>query len=181
MSTTLKIDNINQLLEENRAMVGVASSPTCLYILHLIRSRPEITLDQINTEFTFRSGTAEDWLKHILEVGLVELKDSKYCLTPLGERKLALTDVSLEELGGTEIPGTEDVPNKLPDSYRLDPIPLGKGATSVTFRAIHPFNIINKRQIARNVTSPVIKAQVVVVSIRCSDAVGALSPHTVSD
>lgn len=136
MSTTLKIDNINQLLEENRAMVGVASSPTCLYILHLIRSRPEITLDQINTEFTFRSGTAEDWLKHILEVGLVELKDSKYCLTPLGERKLALTDVSLEELGGTEIPGTEDVPNKLPDSYRLDPIPLGKGATSVTFRAI---------------------------------------------
>jgi hypothetical protein len=136
MSTTLKIDNINQLLEENRAMVGVASSPTCLYILHLIRSRPEITLDQINTEFTFRSGTAEDWLRHILEVGLVELKDSKYSLTQLGERKLALTDISLEELGGTEILGTEDVPNKLPDSYRLDSIPLGKGATSVTFRAI---------------------------------------------
>jgi hypothetical protein len=136
MSTTLKIDNINQLLDENRAMAGVTSSPTCMYILHLIRSRQGITLNQINNEFTFRHGTAEDWLRHILEVSLVELKDSKYYLTPLGERKLALTDVLLEELGGAEISGTEDVPNKLPDSYRLDSIPLGKGATSVTFRAI---------------------------------------------
>lgn len=136
MSTTLRIDNINQLLEENRAMVGVTSSPTCMYILHLIRSRKGITLNQINTEFTFRHGTAEDWLKHILEVSLVELKDSQYYLTPLGERRLALSDISLKELGGTEILGTDDVPNKLPDSYRLDPIPLGEGATSVTFRAI---------------------------------------------
>ncbi len=135
MSTTLKIDNINQLLEENRAMVGVASSPTCLYLLYLIRTRPGITLNQINTEFTFKSGTAEDWLKRVLEVGLAELKDSKYYLTPLSKRKLALTDVSLEELGGTEIPGTKEVENKLPDSYRLDSDPLGKGATSVTFRA----------------------------------------------
>ena len=136
MSTTLKIDNINQLLEENRAMVGVTSSPTCMYILHLIRSRQGITLNQINTEFTFRHGTAEDWLRHILKVSLVELKDSKYYLTPLGKRKLALTDVSLEELGGTEIPGIKDVPHKLPDSYKLDSKPLGAGATSVTFRAI---------------------------------------------
>ena len=136
MSTTLKIDNINQLLEENRAMVGVTSSPTCMYILHLIRSRQAITLNQINNEFTFRHGTAEDWLRHILEVSLVELKDSKYYLTPLGERRLALSDISLKELGGTEILGTDDVPNKLPDSYRLDPVPLGEGATSVTFRAI---------------------------------------------
>jgi len=136
MSTTLRIDNINQSLEENRTMVGVTSSPTCMYILHLIRSRQGITLDQINTEFTFRHGTAEDWLRHILEVGLAEPKDSKYYLTPLGVRRLALTDISLKELGGTEIPGTDDVPNKLPGSYRLDPIPLGEGATSVTFRAI---------------------------------------------
>lgn len=136
MSTTLKIDSINQLLEENRTMVGVTSSPTCLYILHLIRSRQGITLNQINNEFTFKDGTAEDWLRHILEVSLVELKDSKYYLTPLGERKLALTDVSLKKLGGTEIPGIEDVPNKLPDSYKLDSNPLGYGATSVTFRAI---------------------------------------------
>jgi len=136
MSTTLKIDNINQLLDENRAMVGVTSSPTCTYLLHLIRSRQGITLNQINTEFTFRHGTAEDWLKHILKVSLVELKDSKYYLTPFGERKLALTDVSLEELGGTEIPGIKDVPHKLPDSYKLDSKPLGEGATSVTFRAI---------------------------------------------
>lgn len=136
MSTPLKIDNINQLLEENRAMVGVTSSPTCMYILHLIRSRQGITLNQINTEFTFRHGTAEDWLRHIIGVSLVESKNSKYYLTPLGERRLALTDVSLKELGGTEIPGTDDVPNKLPDSYRLDTIPLGEGATSVTFRAI---------------------------------------------
>lgn len=136
MSTTLKIDNINKLLEKNRTMVGVTSSPTCLYLLYLIRSRPGITLDQINIEFIFRSGTAEDWLKRILDVGLVEFQNSKYYLSPLGKRKLALTDVSLEELGGTEIPGTEDVSKKLPDSYRLNSTPLGKGATSVTFRAI---------------------------------------------
>ena len=136
MSTTLKIDSINQLLEENLAMVGVTSSPTCIYILHLIRSRQGITLNQINNEFTFSNGTAEDWLWHVLKVGLVKLKKAKYYLTSLGERKLALTDVSLKKLGGTEIPGSYDVPNKLPDSYKLDSNPLGYGATSVTFRAI---------------------------------------------
>jgi hypothetical protein len=136
MGTTLKIENINQLLEENRSMVGVASSPTCLYLLHFIRSRPGITTNTINIEFTFRSGKAETWLTLIRDVGLIECKDSGYYLTELGKKKLALTDVSLEKLGGNKIPGGDDVLNKLPDSYLLDSIPLGRGATSVTFRGI---------------------------------------------
>lgn len=136
MSTTLKIENINQLLQENREIVQVTRSPTCVYLLYLIRSRPRITLNQIKSEFTFKSGTAEDWLKRILDVGLIESKNSEYFMTLLGERKLALTDVSLKELGGIEITGTQDVLNRLPDSYKLDSIPLGIGATSVTFRAI---------------------------------------------
>lgn len=146
MGTTLEIDDLNRLLEKHSAMVGVTSSPTCAYLLHLVRSRPGILISQINSEFTFRSGTAEEWLQRLTEVSLVKVKNSHYFLSSLGERKLALTDVSLEGLGRTEIPGTHDVLNKLPDSYRLDATPLGKGATSVTFRAIQ-----QSTQLARTV------------------------------
>lgn len=76
---------LNQLLDENREQVGVASSPTCLYLLHLVDFRPGISLEDLGREYTFKSGTAESWMQRLIDVGLIERDDaSGYRLTKLG-------------------------------------------------------------------------------------------------
>jgi len=86
-----KVDiGINQLLDENRAVVNALSSPTCIYLLYLIRSRPGITCDQIDVEYTFKTGTSSEWLGYLREVGLVEERDSCYYLSPFAEKRLEL-------------------------------------------------------------------------------------------
>lgn len=136
MSTTLKISNINKLLEENLDIINITSNPTSQYLLYLIRSRPGITLSEIKEEFSFKEKKAEDRINNLMKSELIETLDNGYCLTQVGQIRLSLTDFSLEQFGNTNIPGDEEIENKLPDSYKLDTAPLGKGATSITFRAI---------------------------------------------
>ena len=91
---------LNQLLEENREMVGVTTSPTCLYLLHLVDSRPGIFLEDLNRECTFKTGTAGSWMQRLIDVELVERDDaSGYRLTRDGMVRVDFAKVKTQLLG----------------------------------------------------------------------------------
>lgn len=135
-STSLKIENLNQIIKENHKILEIINNYTYQYLLHIIRKAPGISINNLEKNFIFEGGTPKEWLNGLVDTGFIKDKNGKFFLTDQAENLFCLKDTSLEDLGNMEIPGKEMVQNKLPDSYLLDKQPLGKGATSVTYKAI---------------------------------------------
>jgi serine/threonine protein kinase len=136
VSTTLKIDNLNALLATNAAAINASSSPTSIYVLHLIRTGIVDSVESLASNFRFKHSTAEDWVGLLESAKFLKISNGMLELTDLAWKRLALADSSLEALVGHQISGRTTSAEPLEGSYRIEAV-LGRGATSITFLGTH--------------------------------------------
>lgn len=136
MSSTLILKNANKLVTEKNDLLTVLINEKNLFILHFLYRRGGKSINQVASELNLPISEVEINIMSLEKNGLISHgNDDLFVLTELARKRISYGSVSLEFIVGTRLSANAAIINNaLPDSYIIEEC-IGRGATSVTFRA----------------------------------------------
>jgi tRNA A-37 threonylcarbamoyl transferase component Bud32/DNA-binding transcriptional ArsR family regulator len=135
MSSTARLNDTNKLITDKRRLLIALNDPKCFLVLHLLHKRGALSLSEVADELSLDLGAIDSSIRILQENGLLARSENHLGLTSLATKKLGYMSYPLDSLvGSTLIADSSTVNNPLHHDYEIKEL-VGRGATSVTFRA----------------------------------------------
>lgn len=133
MSSPLRLREANAGIKARQASLRVLRSPRYLLVLHLLERRGALSKEEVRSVLPMKAAVLDTVLSELSRLGLVTLEESRYSLSRAAGKTIGFRRPTLDYLTGSRL-ASGMVDHHLNGSYLIKSY-LGRGATSVTFRA----------------------------------------------